>query len=295
MPQNKENPTVLCFGEIVFDMLPQGEFIGGAPLNVAVHLNRLGANALPVSAVGFDSLGEFAVNKVKLLGASDRFVSITPRAPTGVVTVAYDGGQPVFEIARDSAWDYIPQGDDLTEAACGADAIVFGTLAQRYSANKSLLISLLEKTGGLRVMDVNFRPPYDDVKLAYEFAARCDVLKLNRRELAQMLGAGELQGVDGLEKGARELAAKCGAPTVCVTADAFGAGLLHDGAWLWEPAKPITVKDAVGAGDALLARLLWGLLRGERDAEALAKACRLAEFVATQQGAIPELEDYSGF
>lgn len=284
----------MCFGEIVFDMLPHGEFIGGAPLNAAVHLCRLGANALPVSAVGFDSLGEFAANKVKLLGFCDRFVSITPRAPTGIVTVSCAGGQPTFEIARESAWDYIPCDGDLLAAACQADAIIFGTLALRGEGNRKTLAAMLNAATGFVAMDVNFRPPYDDVTLAYERAKKCDLVKLNRMELAQMLGNGGVaQTAEEAEAGARGLLAQTGAKAVCVTADSLGAGLLRAGAWTWEETKPVKVADAVGAGDALFARLLYGLLCGESDADALRKACRLAEYVATQPGAIPELEDYS--
>lgn len=281
--------TILCFGEALWDCLPEGRFIGGAPLNVAFHLNQLGAKAFPVTAVGRDELGGELHAQLTRWGVETRFVSIHPALPTGTVTVQLDANRNAhYTINEGVAWDDIPVTSDLLEAATQVDAIIYGTLAQRSAHNRHQLSLLLEKAAGaFKVCDVNLRPPYDSAERVWELIREADLVKLNDTEIVKLMD--ETPGRHSLEALARLMAEETGAKSVCVTAGAKGAGLLSDLEWHWADAQPIRVADTVGAGDAFLAALVESLL--EPDAapwECLHRACRLGEFVASQHGATPK-------
>lgn len=282
-----EARTALCYGEALWDCLPRGLFLGGAPLNVAFHLHQLGTDALPVSAVGRDFLGDELLRRLRRLGLDTRFVPQVADRPTGVVQVELDAeGHPSYDIVEGVAWDAIPGSAELAEAAERADAVVFGTLAQRSAANRELLDSLLERCPGQALLDVNLRPPFDGHDLVWRLARHAHVIKLNDHELRELCDDGEAP----LEDLARLLRDRSGCHTVCVTAGADGAGLLVDGAWHWCPGRAVTVRDTVGAGDSFTAALLDGLLRDAARDRVLERACRLAEFVAGSDGATPSHE-----
>jgi len=197
------------------------------------------------------------------------------------------GGDATYEIGPDVAWDQIAPDDETIRATKEARAVVFGSLALRSPANRVALERLLTElpASALRIFDINLRPPHDDLNLVREIARRATVLKLNRAEAARLADADP--GRD--EHHARIIAEQTGCPTVCVSAGEHGAGILVDGVWHWVAGRPVAVRDTVGAGDAFMAGLLEGLLQhGLFPADALARACRLGEFVAGQDGATPE-------
>lgn len=282
-------PSLLCFGEILWDFLPAGLFPGGAPFNVAYHLHRLGLRAHLVSAVGQDLLGDDLLRRMKDWGLEATGVARHLGLPTGYVRALLDAsGSAHYEIATEVAWDQIIPGEDSTRAAFGASALVFGTLAQRSAVNRASLDRLLAvlPAGALRVLDVNLRAPYDDIEFVRECARRASLLKLNSDEAARLNHAQPGEGRD--EDHARGLARDCGCALVCVTAGDQGAGILAQDTWHTVPARPVAVRDTVGAGDAFTAGLLAGLLaHRESPAEALARACRMGAFVASQDGATP--------
>ena len=285
---------VLCFGEILWDLLPHGAFPGGAPFNVAYHLHRLGVPVLPISAVGSDDLGTQLLSRLTAWGIATTAIARLAGAPTGTVTAALGpSGDAHYTIALDTAWDRIPAAGVPLTAAASAPALVFGSLALRSVANRESLAHLaaaLPPTAW-RVFDVNLRAPHDDLALVRRTASLANVLKLNAAEAAR-LAAGESERPGHEEKHARLLAAQLDVPFICVTAGARGAGLLRDNHWTWEPARPVVVADTIGSGDAFLAALLAGLLRGSpSDSALLASACRLGEWVASRPGATP---DYAG-
>jgi fructokinase len=278
---------VICFGEILWDILPDGLHPGGAPFNVAYHLQRLGRPVRLVSAVGRDVLGDELLRRLGHWGLPTGGVARSADRPTGYVRAALTpGGDARYEIAGDVAWDRIEVGADTLAAAAGARAVVFGSLAQRSAANRDALDRLLAAlpAGAPRVFDVNLRPPHDDLARVLALARQATVLKLNAEEAARLAG-----GAPGDEEArARVLAADTGCPLVCLTAGARGAGLLRAGRWHWEPGRPVAVEDTVGAGDAFLAALVTRLLDGRlADGEMLARACRLGEWVAAHRGATP--------
>lgn len=283
-------PRVLCFGEILWDFLPAGLFPGGAPFNVAYHLKQHGADARPISAVGRDLLGEELLRRLNHWRMDTGLIACHDGLPTGYVRATLgESGDARYEITVNVSWDRIPVNDTVIQAAPAAQALVFGSLAQRSLFNRAALNDLLDALPDTawRVFDVNLRPPHDDLALVSSLATRATLLKLNSDEAARLCG--EPVGPPGREEAhARALAGTTGCPLLCVTAGERGAGLLREGKWLWEPARPVEVVDTVGAGDSFLASLLTHLLAGRlSDAECLARACRTGEWVATQRGATP--------
>lgn len=282
--------TVICFGEVLWDCLPKGLFAGGAPINVAYHLRRFGFNALPLTAVGEDFLGGELLRRFRYWDVSPELVSQVT-APTGAVIAELDSaGVATYTFLEKVAWDDIPLPDQARRLADSAAAIVFGTLAQRSKENRVHLSELRHLARqAKKIYDVNLRPPYDSAELVWELAKQCDLIKLNDDELSTLLG--RPSGADGLESLAREFSARSQCDRICVTAGKHGAGLLWEGGWHYDAPKPITVKDTVGAGDSFLAALLHGWI-GTRlsPADNLHRAARVAEFVATRDGATPPYE-----
>jgi len=278
---------IICFGEALWDCLPDGREPGGAPMNVAYHLHRLGRRALPVTAVGDDAEGDELLGRLRSWGLDTIYVAVLGSFPTGRVEVTLDEkGSADYEIVEGVAWDHIPVPDDLEDAIAGAAGIVFGSLAQRSSWNLRRLLRLLSRDGAaMKIFDVNLRPPFDSIDLVRQLAGHADLIKLNTYELARLLE----DGASGdLEKRTRKFAGQIGCGRICVTDGADGAGLLLDDRWHREKARPVEVRDTVGAGDAFLAALVHGLLADDiSPAETLARACRLGEFVAGSTGATP--------
>jgi fructokinase len=283
-------PLALCFGEILWDFLPDGLFLGGASLNAAYHLHHHGVNARVISAVGRDVLGDELLRRCTNWGLSTDGIARLDGVPTGHVRVAIGGnGDARFDIVTNVAWDKIPADDANLRAAAQADAFIFGSLAQRSVENRIALERLLAALPrqAVRVFDANLRPPYDDLDLVRLLARKATLFKLNATEAAR-LAANEPEKPGREEAHARLVAEMSGCGFVVVTAGARGAGMLRDGRWLWEPGRPMPVADTVGAGDAFVAALVTRLLQGKiSDAEILARACRLGEWVASQRGATP--------
>ena len=282
-------PRVVCFGEILWDFLPDALHAGGAPFNVAYHLHRQGAEVHVASAVGRDPLGAELLRRLDAWGIATGGIARDRKRPTGYVRAELGaGGDARYEIIRGVAWDCIPATPVSLAAARHSDAFIFGSLAQRSSANRGALRHLLAalRPETLRVFDVNLRPPFDDLKRVRRLAREATLLKLNADEAARLAGATK-SFAGGEEAHARALAAELGCPIVVVTAGARGAGFLRHGRWHWAKAKAVKVVDTVGAGDAFLATLVAQLLAGHAGADALARACRTGEWVATCRGATP--------
>jgi fructokinase len=290
---NETRPLTLCFGEILWDFLPDGLFLGGAPLNAAYHLHHHGVDARVISAVGRDMLGDELLRRCTDWGFATDGIARLDDVPTGHVRVAIgSNGNARFDIVTNVAWDKISATDANLRAAARANAFIFGSLAQRSPQNRATLDRLLAALPkrALRVFDANLRPPYDDLDLVRLLARQATIFKLNTTEAAR-LAANEPETPGREEAHARLLAEASGCKFVVVTAGARGAGMLRGGRWLWEPGRPMQVADTVGAGDAFVASLVAHWLHGKMpDAEILARACRLGEWVASQRGATPAYE-----
>jgi len=289
---------VLCFGEVLWDCLPQGRFLGGAPLNVAYHLRKLGIESHIISAVGADEPGDEALEALRQKGIATQFVERSKTRPTGTVQVELDAaGQPRFEILTDVAWDDIPVTDEILKVAASSDAVVFGTLAARSGRNRAALRRLLEIPGPRRVLDVNLRPPFDDLPRTEALCHHADLVKLNEDELARMCGLVEpgttVPPKLDLQDAILRLAKRVGSRAFCVTLGERGACYFGREGRFVEPAPQVKVQDTVGAGDAFTAALVAGQGRDSSPTgtqAALKNACALGAYVASLRGAQPQYD-----
>jgi fructokinase len=276
---------ILCVGEILWDALPGGLFLGGAPFNVASHLRALGRETAFVSRVGDDRLGREALRRMRARGLGTDLMQIDDSLPTGFVQVGLGGtGEPDYEILEPAAWDAITLTDALGQHAEHADALVYGSLAQRARTARQTIRQLCEAEA-LRVFDVNLRPPFVDPAVVERSMETADVVKFNDDELARLQGWFDLP--EGLEAAVADLADAFGARAVCVTGGSDGAWLWRDGSFCHHPGHKADVVDTVGAGDAFLAALLAGLLTGQDGEVVLDRANRLGAYVAAHSGALP--------
>lgn len=276
---------ILCVGEILWDALPDGLFLGGAPFNVACHLRALRQEAAFVSRVGDDRLGHEALRRMRARGLDTDLMQIDDSLPTGFVQVELGGtGEPDYEILEPVAWDAISVTDPLRQRVDRADALAYGSLAQR-SATSHQTIQRLCETEVLRVFDVNLRPPYIDRAIVEQSLDVADVVKLNDDELHQLQ---EWFGLPEDPKAtAPNLAQNFNCQIICVTRGGRGAWLWRNGRHWQHSGYEAKVADAVGAGDAFLAALLTGLL-ADRDGDLiLDRANRLGAYVASHSGAFP--------
>jgi len=276
---------ILCVGELLWDALPAGLFLGGAPFNVACHLRAAGAAVTMVTRVGNDQLGDEARRRVARFGVSTDLVQVDTSLPTGFVRVTVaDDGNAAYDILEPAAWDNLETTRTLLERADAAQAVVFGTLAQRGGVTRDTLRRILD-TRALKVLDVNLRPPYDDREIIRDSLRRADVVKLNEEEMQRLASWLDLRG--DLQRTAAALAETFHCYTVCVTRGPHGAALWRDGRWSEHPGFEVDVRDTVGSGDAFLAVLLAGLLKGTDDEALLHHANLIGAYVATQHGAVP--------
>ncbi|MEM6784392.1 MAG: carbohydrate kinase [Bacteroidota bacterium] len=299
MPASSDAP-VLVIGEVLWDALPRGLFLGGAPFNVAAHLHTLGLDVRFVSRIGDDRLGREVRRRITQRGIGDGLLQIDPTYETGFVEVAVDGaGLPSYTIVQPVAWDHLAWTGSLAEAARVARMVVFGSLAQRNATTRNTLQHVLDTaTAATVVFDINLRAPHEDAGVVEASLHRAQVVKLNDDELARLQDWYGLPG--GQDAAAETLMDRFGLTTLCVTLGADGAILWHDGERHAHRGHPTTVVDTVGAGDSFLAMLLRGLLAGDDAPLALDRANRLGAFVAGQPGATPaysyaDLFDESSF
>lgn len=267
---------IVSFGEVLFDIFDNGARLGGAPLNLAVHLHRLGAEALLVSAVGRDALGDLAIRKIADEGLSVEHVARVPQ-PTGSVTVSLNEAKiPTYRFLLDCAYDYIPEPQlDLTQL----DLFCFGTLAQRSQASRDALKKLLAKARCQVFCDVNLRQDFYSKDILERSLSAANIAKLNDDELPV------IAAMFGLEPESGAVARRFGLDTVILTLGPDGCEIWHRGDAIASPACPVQVVSTVGAGDAFSAGFLFHYLSGHRIEIAAAAGNRLAAEVASIPGA----------
>lgn len=281
--------SILCVGEVLWDALPPGLFLGGAPFNVSCHLHQLGNDVTIASRVGDDVLGHEALRRIRQRGLSGDLVQLDAMRETGFVTVDVDAdGVPNYTIVEPVAWDAIEYTAALRAGAHAAEALVFGSLAQRRSPSRET-IQALWAADAPAVFDVNLRPPFVERSIVEQSLRAADLVKMNDEELAQMAAWFGLP--EAPRAAMSDLADRFDLALLCVTRGPAGAMLWHDGRWTTHPGYAVSVADTVGAGDAFLAGLLAGHLAGRDDATCLDEASRLGAHVATQMGPTPS---YSG-
>lgn len=277
---------VVCIGEILWDSMPLGLFLGGAPFNVAYHMNKLGANVHFVSCVGDDDLGHEAIKRTAIHGMSTDLIQVNYKYKTGFVDVDLGAkGIPFYDIKKPAAWDFITQTNELYEAMENADVIVFGTLAQRMETSRKTINSL-KKCSALKVLDLNLRVPFDDNVIVQSSLEMADFLKVNIDELDQLKNWFNLPSEN--EEAVSELARKFEFKGVTITLGGDGAVFFDGSKWVENEGEQITAVDTVGAGDAFLAALITGYMKKLPSAECLKLANKLGAFVATCYGGTPD-------
>lgn len=288
MAESMNKSRILCFGEVLWDALPSGLFLGGAPLNVCYHLNQLGIKAEMCSKIGDDRLGKEAVRRIKQKGISAEHIQLDDKRETGFVEVEISAdGQPAYEIIEPAAWDYIGMTPSLEKLAGESWGLVFGTLAQRNEISRKT-IQRLWQFNCQKMIDLNLRPPYDDKEIVYDSLKAADLVKMNDEELRRMKEWFLLSNED--KQAVEVLARKFNCPQVCITKGADGAILYQDGNWYEHKGYPAKTQDSVGAGDAFFAALIYGFQHDKKGEELLKYANAAGSLVAQKNGALPEYE-----
>jgi len=284
---------VVGLGEALWDLLPNGDHFGGAPANVALHAAALGAESWLVSAVGQDARGDAALARLDRAGVRRDTVARLADHPTGVVRVTLDAaGHPVYDIATESAWDYLPWSVAVQQVAERADAIAFGSLAQRSPTSRATIRRAVATTrsASWRLFDVNLRQRYYDADVLAESMEAANAAKLNEEELpvvARLCGLAETTPVEQL----RALCERFDLRLAALTRGPCGSVLATPDRVYESPAAPTVVADTVGAGDAFTATLLIGLLAGRALDEVSRRANAVAAYVCSQPGATPPIPE----
>lgn len=282
-----KNKNILCFGEMLWDRLPSGSKPGGAPMNVALHLKRFGLEPLFASRVGDDEAGKELIAFLKQNSLKTGLIQRGKTLPTSEVIVQLDSeGTPDYEICEPVEWDNIALTPKLAAKAEEAGVIVFGSLAARSEITRQTLMSLLN-TKAYRILDVNFRPPYDRREIVELLMSKTDFVKMSIGEMETIAGWLNLTWYDE-ESASREIANYYGLSGVCTTRGDKGASLLIRGHYYEHPGYKVKVADTVGAGDAFLAALIYGFISHKTPEEALNLACATGALVASKEGATPE-------
>lgn len=289
-------------GEALFDLLPDRQVLGGAPLNVAVHTQQLaaplGGRGVVVSRIGQDELGERVVEELRRRGMSNEYLQTDPDRETSRVYVNVDSqGQPDYEIVQNVAWDWLQYDPDLEDLARRCEAVCFGTIAQRHSQSRHTIYRFLDACGdrAIRMLDVNLRQNYFDQNVLRRSCELASVVKLNDEEVEPVTRLLAIGGAtDSVDNRIHSLIRMFGLKLVVLTRGPDGTVLYgptekHDAPPVHE--KPVAGADAVGAGDACAAAVLLGLvLRWPMD-----RTVRLANhagaYVASRPGATPVLPE----
>ncbi|MBI4978602.1 MAG: carbohydrate kinase [Spirochaetes bacterium] len=284
---------IISFGEMLWDLFPEGPRFGGAPANFACHAALKHASVSMVSAVGADERGDNAVNILKQFGVDTSLVQTIPDKPTGAVNVTLDhAGKPEYVIQADAAWDHIAHTMELDERVARADAVYYGTLGQRGAASRTTLRFLLfgaKQRGIRRILDVNLRKPFIDDELIRESVMLASVLKVSDEELSAVAAACGVAAGGDPEPVMKELRVRYDLELVAMTRGADGALLVTASGTVHQPGIPTVVRDTVGAGDSFTAAMAVGLLHEEPVAVIARNACETAAAVCAQNGAVPDI------
>jgi fructokinase len=279
---------VVCYGEILWDILPAGELPGGAPMNVAYHLHKLNCNPAVITSVGADVHGSSLMTLLSQWGINTDFVSIDQTHPTGIVYARPKGPHEMaYDIVYPSAWDFIFWDDRYTALMQATDYLVFGSLACRNYTSANTLFKLLESAKH-KVLDINIRPPHFSARVVEQLLHQTNILKLNLAELE--LIAGWFANLPAVTDKIQLLQDRFHIETVVVTMGEDGAMLNMDGTVYQHPGYRVQVADTVGSGDAFLAGFLSKLIDQAPPEDMLDFACAMGAHIASYSGACP---DYS--
>ena len=284
---------VVGLGEVLWDVLPEGKKLGGAPANFAYHAGQfLGMdNTIAVSALGEDKLADETVEALKEHNLND----LLPRVPypTGTVQVQLDEqGIPTYDIKENVAWDNIPFDDDIAQIAANCRAVCFGSLAQRNVVSRETIQKFLDTTPAdcLKIFDINLRQQFYTKEVIRESLKRCNILKINDEELVLI---GRMFGYPGLdiENKCWLILGKYNLDMLVLTCGTNGSYVFTPGQMSFQETPKVQVADTVGAGDSFTGSFCAAILNGKSVSEAHKKAVKVSAFVCTQNGAMPTLPE----
>ena len=282
---------VVGMGEALWDVLPEGKKIGGAPANFAYHVSQFGLPSCVVSAVGADPLGKEIIENFTSKGLNQLIEEVP--YPTGTVQVEIDpAGVPQYEIKENVAWDNIPYTARLENLAANTKAVCFGSLAQRNVVSRNTINRFLDAMPDtddrLIVFDVNLRQGFYTKEILCNSMRRCNILKINDEELVTVSRMFGYPGID-LQDKCWILLGKYNLEMLILTCGINGSYVFTPGSVSFQPTPKVEVADTVGAGDSFTAAFISGILKGRSVAEAHSRAVQTSAFVCTKKGAMPEL------
>ncbi|MBE7175898.1 MAG: carbohydrate kinase [Mucilaginibacter polytrichastri] len=277
------NPAIFCFGEILWDVLPDKKLPGGAPTNVAYNLNRLGLPTGIISRIGNDANGHQLIEFLQEKDIPTRYVQMDMEQPTSTVQATIDEKEGMkYEIVQPVAWDFIATDEEILSLVGQAGAFIFGSLAARSETSRASLMKLLEQPVK-KIFDINLRAPHYTLPFVDELMQQSDILKLNEHELALLA---DFYGWSGSEEEhVRSLDERFSPELILLTRGGAGAAVLQKEKFFEHPGFTVDVADTIGSGDAFLAGFLSQHLQGKPIEESLAFAAALGAFVASKDGA----------
>ena len=286
-----EKNIVVGMGEALWDVLPEGKKIGGAPANFAYHVSQFGLNSKVVSAVGEDKLGTEILENLQAKKLKMQIETVP--YPTGTVQVELDAeGVPCYDIKEGVAWDNIPYTKDLDELAHQACAVCFGSLAQRSVVSRNTINAFLDAmphdANVLKIFDINLRQSFYTKEILCNSFKRCNILKINDEELVTMSRMFGYPGID-LQDKCWILLGKYNLKMLILTCGVNGSYVFTPGEMSFVETPKVEVADTVGAGDSFTAAFVAAILSGKTVREAHELAVETSAYVCTQNGAMPEL------
>ena len=281
---------IIGLGEALWDVLPEGKKLGGAPANFAYHAGQFGLDTIAISALGEDALAEETIEALKEHGLN----YLMPRVPypTGTVQVTLaEGGIPTYEIKEGVAWDNIPYTDEMADIAKNARAVCFGSLAQRNAVSRENIRKFLADTPAdcLKICDINLRQQFYSKEVLEDSFRLCNILKINDEELVVV---NRMFGYDGLDmrQSCEKMVQDYGLKMLVLTCGTNGSYVFtNDGLTSFQDTPKVKVADTVGAGDSFTGSFCACILNGKPVQEAHKTAVQVSAFVCTQNGAMPTL------
>ena len=287
--------SVIGIGEALFDVLPEGKKLGGAPANFAYHVSQFGIESCAVSAMGNDKLGKELIGELNEHQLNYQIETVD--YPTGTVQVSLDAnGIPAYEIKEGVAWDNIPFTPALEEKAKNCTAVCFGSLAQRSEVSRNTIHRFLDtmpdEEGRYKVFDINLRQGFFNKEIITESIKRCNILKINDEELITISRLFGYPGID-LQNKCWLLLGKYNLKMLILTCGVNGSYVFTPGNVSFIETPKVEVADTVGAGDSFTGAFVASILKGKSVREAHELAVKASAFVCTQNGAMPHLpEEY---
>lgn len=290
------NPYVVCFGEVLWDIFPEGTRAGGAPFNAAYNIYKSGFDVKMLSRVGNDELGTKLTDQIKGWGLTAEYIQVDQEHPTSTVIAKIDEhNEATYDIVNHVAWDYIDFLPGYETLISNAEAFVFGSLSSRNPKTKETLMKLLE-LAKLKIFDVNFRAPYIDVDLIKELLHKADIVKMNKAEMRQIMQYFSEEYVSE-DESAAFIQDHFKIREIVLTKGSKGARYFVGKENYGSPALSIEIADTVGSGDAFLAGFISKRVQGKAPEEIMEEAIALGAFITSKSGACPdyEYEEFQAF